>query len=119
VLQYLQKYDYFAVVPDTTDATDSLERNSAEDCCIETETVSYRSDRSGSKNDQSIAMEQLDCHEESKVEYSCYYCNSYYTNNDKDYERHVILKHPRRLAYPSKTELERLGISGKGMSWEI
>jgi proteasome lid subunit RPN8/RPN11 len=51
--------------------------------------------------------------------YSCYYCNSYQTDLEKNYERHVILSHPKRPAYPSKVDLERLGIHGQGKGWEI
>ena len=38
--------------------------------------------------------------------YSCYYCNTYQTDLEKSYERHVILTHPKRPAYPSKVDLE-------------
>ena len=51
--------------------------------------------------------------------YSCYYCNSYQTDLEKSYERHVILTHPKRPAYPSKVDLERLGLNGQGKRWEI
>jgi hypothetical protein len=51
--------------------------------------------------------------------YSCYYCNTYQTDLEKNYERHVILTHPKRPAYPSKVDLERLGIHGQGKRWEI
>ena len=51
--------------------------------------------------------------------YSCYYCNTYQTHLEKNYERHVILTHPKRPAYPSKVDLERLGIQGQGKRWEI
>ena len=51
--------------------------------------------------------------------YSCYYCNSYQTDLEKNYERHVILTHPKRPAYPSKVDLDRLGIHGQGKKWEI
>jgi hypothetical protein len=37
----------------------------------------------------------------------------------KSYERHVILTHPKRPAYPSKVDLERLGLHGQGKRWEI
>jgi len=45
----------------------------------------------------------------------CYYC-SYQTINKQEYERHVVLKHPRKPAYPGKADMERL--SPKGNSWE-
>jgi hypothetical protein len=51
--------------------------------------------------------------------YSCYYCNTYQTDLEKSYERHVILTHPKRPTYPSKVDLERLGIHGQGKRWEI
>ncbi len=41
--------------------------------------------------------------------FKCYYCN-YQTRIEREYERHVILKHPGKLAYPSKMDLEKLGI---------
>jgi putative DNA primase/helicase len=36
---------------------------------------------------------------------SCYYC-SYHTNITEDYQRHVVLKHPGKPAYPGKTEIK-------------
>jgi hypothetical protein len=52
--------------------------------------------------------------------YSCYYCDNFETNIKQDYERHVVLKHPGgKLCYPSKVDLEILGIEGKGKEWEI
>jgi hypothetical protein len=48
--------------------------------------------------------------------YSCYYCNTYQTDLEKNYERHVILTHPKRPDYPSKVDLERLGLHGKRCS---
>jgi hypothetical protein len=35
--------------------------------------------------------------------YSCYYCD-FRTNNKDDYEQHVIIKHPGRLAYPNNPD---------------
>ena len=40
--------------------------------------------------------------------FKCYYCK-YETNIEREYERHVVLKHPGRLAYPSKIDLEKMG----------
>jgi hypothetical protein len=51
--------------------------------------------------------------------YSCYYCKGCQTNEENDYESHVILKHSNKPAYPCKADLHRLGIQGKGKSWEI
>jgi hypothetical protein len=51
--------------------------------------------------------------------FDCYYCGNYQTNIETDYQHHVVLKHPRKQAYPSRAELEKLGIHGKGKEWEI
>jgi hypothetical protein len=52
--------------------------------------------------------------------YSCYYCDDFKTNDETDYERHVLklhgLGHP---CYPCKADLERLGLKAQGKSWEI
>jgi hypothetical protein len=51
--------------------------------------------------------------------YSCYYCNGLQTDVKYEYERHVILKHPDKPAYPCKIDLIKLKIQAKGKSWEI
>jgi hypothetical protein len=52
--------------------------------------------------------------------YSCYYCDNFETNNKRDYESHVVLRHPRgKLCYPSKADLKLPGIQPKGKDWEI
>jgi hypothetical protein len=59
-------------------------------------------------------------------DYSCYYCNDFQTNNNvEDYERHVILKRSGKPSdvnhpfYPTKADIERLGLKAQGKSWEI
>jgi len=37
----------------------------------------------------------------------------------KEYERHVVLKHPKKPAYPCKADMASLGLSSKGNSWEV
>ncbi len=41
--------------------------------------------------------------------FKCYYCN-YQTRIEREYERHVIIKHPGKLAYASGIDLEKMGI---------
>ena len=36
---------------------------------------------------------------------TCYYCGGFNTNNKREYERHIIIEHPGKLAYPPKMEL--------------
>jgi hypothetical protein len=53
-------------------------------------------------------------------EYSCYYCNDFQTtSNVENYERHVIKKHPKKRAYPTKQEIEALGLEAQRKRWEI
>jgi len=53
-------------------------------------------------------------------DYSCYYCENFQpTNQRSNYENHIILLHPGKLSYPSKADLEKLGLQRQGKSWEI
>ena len=52
-------------------------------------------------------------------DYSCYYCNDFQTSIKYDYGRHVILKHPKKRAYPTKQEIEALGLKAQGKGWGI
>jgi hypothetical protein len=57
-----------------------------------------------------------------EYDFECYYCNdikSYQTNDEAEYRRHVVNKHPGRSAYPSKADIQALGIQAQGKSWEI
>jgi hypothetical protein len=38
--------------------------------------------------------------------FKCYYCN-YQADIAREYECHVVLKHPGKLAYPSEIDVER------------
>ncbi len=59
-------------------------------------------------------------HASHASQFECYHCGSFQsTDNKEDYERHVVLKHPGKPAYPSNASLARLGIEGKGKQWEI
>jgi hypothetical protein len=61
----------------------------------------------------------LDSSEPNNFLYLCYYCKDCQTNNEADYERHVVLKHLNKPAYPCKLDLERLRIKTQGRRWEI
>jgi hypothetical protein len=37
----------------------------------------------------------------------------------KDYEKHVILSHDKKLAYPSLLYLEKNNLKPQGKKWEI
>jgi hypothetical protein len=52
--------------------------------------------------------------------FECYYCEEFSdTDYKSDYEKHIVLKHPNKLAYPSIADLEKMNISPKGKEWEI
>jgi hypothetical protein len=52
-------------------------------------------------------------------DYSCYYCDSFKTNNKSEYEGHVIRQHGLgHPCYPSKPDLEKLGLKPQGKEWE-
>ena len=52
--------------------------------------------------------------------YCCYYCDSFKTNSEGDYKSHVIHKHGLgHPCYPSKADLEKLGLKAQRKSWEI
>jgi hypothetical protein len=57
--------------------------------------------------------------------YSCYHCDDFHTNSERDYERHVMLNHQKGTAdvshpcYPTRADIERLGLKAQGKDWEI
>jgi hypothetical protein len=42
--------------------------------------------------------------------FNCYYCDCFQTSNEKEYERHVVIRHPGKIAYPPKSRLRKTGI---------
>jgi len=55
-----------------------------------------------------------------KKSYECYYCDKFDpTDNRDDYEKHVVLSHDGKLAYPSKVDLEKNNLKPQGKEWEI
>jgi hypothetical protein len=54
-----------------------------------------------------------------KLMFECYHCNDFHNNNETEYERHVVLNHQGKPAYPCKIDLERLGLRAQGKNWEI
>ena len=69
---------------------------------------------------RSVRVQSMtDTEKNSQSEYDCYYRDNYQTNSKHDYECHIVLKHPRKLTYPSKVDLDKMGIEGKDKPWEI
>jgi hypothetical protein len=56
---------------------------------------------------------------QNKQAFCCYYCSNFRTNVKVDYERHVIIVHPKKPAYPCKADLNRLEVEAMGKEWEI
>jgi DNA replicative helicase MCM subunit Mcm2 (Cdc46/Mcm family) len=112
---------------DPNDPTDLLlgapeeDKNNFQTLATNRNPRSDRSDRSDSKatSQATDPNDPTDRHQESqKFEYECHYCNKFRTSEERTYQRHVLTKHPGKLCYPSKTDLEKLGIQGKGRNWE-
>ena len=55
--------------------------------------------------------------EKNKIIYSCYYC-VFKTAGKLDYEKHVILKHSKGLAYPDIASITKEGLKPQGKPWE-
>jgi hypothetical protein len=128
------------VVADVTDMTDvGLDRhlseqsndNKMDDSGQESQNVhdkttedienitSDQNDEPANSSEQASQASHVSPKQKQK-EYSCYYCDDFQpTNNVEDYERHVINKHPKKRSYPTKVELERLGLKAQGKNWEI
>jgi hypothetical protein len=51
--------------------------------------------------------------------YNCYYCTSFKTDIQKNYEKHVVFTHPEKPCYPSKADLEKIRLKPQGKNWEI
>lgn len=51
--------------------------------------------------------------------FECYYCDNFNpANNRKGYERHVILDHPGKLAYPDEASITKAGLVPQDKPWE-
>jgi hypothetical protein len=70
------------------------------------------------RSTEKIAKIEYRISNENQEDYPCYYCE-YRTNNEEEYKQHVALRHPGRLAYPNKAEIEKRGLKAQGKSWEI
>ena len=67
--------------------------------------------------DQEALEAQLNLITEKSPEH-CYYCQK---NNFEDraaYEKHMVLRHPKKVSYPSILDLLTLKIKAQGMPWE-
>ena len=91
---------------------------------------SYESDRSdtGSSGDNDKNRMKTTTPDESpnnlihnnkknKSIYSYYSCD-YETDSQKEYERHCVLNHPNKAAYPSLADIEKDGLKPQGEPWE-
>jgi hypothetical protein len=63
--------------------------------------------------------ELFDRPKSNKLLYSCYYCTKFETEDKQEYERHGVMHHPGRPAYPAAIDLQKHGLSPKGYEWEL
>lgn len=54
----------------------------------------------------------------SNFEFSCYHCDRFQTDNQREYEAHNVLNHLGKCAYPNKAEIEKRGLTPQGKEWE-
>jgi DNA-binding MarR family transcriptional regulator len=67
------------------------------------------------QNQDKVSTELFDkCESNNFLIFKCYYCN-YGTDVGREYESHVVLKHPGKLAYPSEIDLQVMGIKKLGV----
>jgi hypothetical protein len=57
--------------------------------------------------------------QQRQCSFECYYCDTFQTDIKKDYESHVLLRHPGKPCYPSKADLDKFELDAKGKDWEI
>jgi hypothetical protein len=53
------------------------------------------------------------------INFKCYYCQNFQTNDEAEYSRHGVIRHPNKPSYPTKADLQRLGLKSQGRSWEV
>ena len=72
------------------------------------------------KNDLDIAIKHQEVNYNSSRKsylFECYYCDKFLaTTNQTDYEKHVVLNHNNKSAYPSKADLLNNNIKPQGKS---
>lgn len=49
--------------------------------------------------------------------FRCYYYDEYKSNDERDYTIHVVNVH-HEMAFPSKADIEKLGLKPQGKEWE-
>jgi hypothetical protein len=65
-----------------------------------------------------VRQQQQEEQQQKQFRFECYYCDTFQTDIKKDYESHVLLKHPGKPCYPSKADLDKFGLDVKGKDWE-
>ena len=61
-----------------------------------------------------------DTDELNNESYECYYYEKFPPTNDEvEYQKHVLNNHPHKRLYPSLSELAEMGLKPKGKRWEI
>ena len=50
--------------------------------------------------------------------FACYYCNTPAFNDQEEYEKHSVQKHPGKPAYSGPADLKKYNLEPQGMYWE-
>jgi hypothetical protein len=84
------------------------------------EKVAAQIDEIDSQSSTDVSQASYVSPKASAEQFQCYYCDSFKTNSNDEYEGHVIRKHGQgHSCYPSKADLEKLELRAQGKSWEI
>lgn len=67
--------------------------------------------------DQEVLEAQLNLITEKSPEH-CYYCPKNNFEDKAAYEKHMVLRHPKKVSYPSILDLITLNIKAQGCPWE-
>jgi hypothetical protein len=69
-------------------------------------------------NDHAYSQDPTNVTHPTLTLYTCYHCESFHTDSQNDYERHMAKKHFKLPAYPSMADLQRHGLKAQGKDWE-
>jgi hypothetical protein len=72
----------------------------------------------GQEEEENNVPEACSSNSKEAYYYQCYHCDAFKTNNEADFERHNVVSHPGKGAYPNKAEIEKRGLKPQGKPWE-
>lgn len=71
-----------------------------------------------SKNDPKISNNVFSDKEKNKIIYSCYHGCNFQTHSKQEYQKHYVINHPGKPAYPTIADILKNGLTPQGKPWE-